>query len=160
VHRWLQRMAEDALAGWDAKRIGALQEQIARELAALGVASSEIGPARERVVRALANALEDARGRWLLGPRGAAASELRLRTAQEGRLRTLIIDRTFMEDGVRWIVDYKTSSHEGAGLEAFLDEERSRYAPQLARYAAALGSARLGLYFPMLRGWREWGSEA
>jgi len=158
VHRWLQRMADDALAGWDAKRIGAMEAQVARELAARGVASGEIGPARERVIQALGNALEDVRGRWLLGARDRAASELRLRTAQEGRLRTLVIDRTFMEEGVRWIVDYKTSSHEGTGLEAFLDEERARYAPQLARYAAALGSARLGLYFPMLRGWREWGS--
>ena len=159
VHRWLQRMAEDGLRGWDATRIGALEAQFAGELAARGVAPREIGAARDRVTRALANALEDARGRWLLGPRDRAVSELRLRAAKDGALRTLIIDRTFFEDGVRWIVDYKTSSHEGAGLEAFLDEERTRYAPQLARYAEALGSARLGLYFPMLRGWREWASE-
>jgi ATP-dependent exoDNAse (exonuclease V) beta subunit len=137
-----------------------LEAQFAGELAARGVAPREIGAARDRVTRALANALEDERGCWLLGPRDRAMSELRLRAAQDGSLRTLVIDRTFFEDGVRWIVDYKTSSHEGAGLEAFLDEERARYAPQLARYAQALGSARLGLYFPMLRAWREWGPEA
>ena len=39
---------------------------------------------------------------------------------------------------MRWIVDYKTSSHEGAGLEEFLDRERERYAPQLERYAALM----------------------
>jgi hypothetical protein len=65
---------------------------------------------------------------------------------------------------VRWIVDYKTSSHEGAGLDAFLDNERERYRPQLERYASlvrALGPEpiRLGLYFPVLSGWREWGAE-
>ena len=81
---------------------------------------------------------------------------MRLRIAQDGRLRTLVIDRTFLAHGRRWIVDYKTSSHEGAGVDAFLERERERYGPQLARYVAALGSARLGLYFPMLRGWREW----
>ena len=62
---------------------------------------------------------------------------------------------------MRWIVDYKTSSHEGAGLEDFLDQQRERYAPQLERYAAlmqALGDepVRVGLYFPLLSAWREW----
>ncbi len=159
VHRWMQRMADDGLRGWDAKRVAGLQPQIANELAARGVASREIDAAAARVTQALANATGDERGRWLLGPRERAASELRLRTARDGRLRTLVIDRTFFADGVRWIVDYKTSSHEGAGLEAFLEQERLRYAPQLARYAEALGGARLGLYFPMLRGWREWDGE-
>jgi hypothetical protein len=53
-------------------------------------------------------------------------------------------------------VDYKTSGHEGANVDAFLDRERERYAAQLGRYARALGGAdRLGLYFPLLGGWRE-----
>ncbi|MBS0336532.1 MAG: UvrD-helicase domain-containing protein [Proteobacteria bacterium] len=156
VHRWLQRIAEDGLRGWDALRVESLGAQFANELAACGVAPREIGAARDKVAAALAGAVRDERGRWLLGPRDQAASELRLRTSRDGRLRTLVIDRTFVEDGRRWIVDYKTSGHEGAGLEAFLERERERYAPQLARYAEALGGARLGLYFPMLRGWREW----
>ncbi len=46
--------------------------------------------------------------------------------------RNLVIDRTFTDsDGKRWIVDYKTSSHEGTGLDAFLDRERARYAAEL-----------------------------
>jgi hypothetical protein len=75
---------------------------------------------------------------------------------------SIVVDRTFVDDaGVRWIVDYKTSAHEGAGLDAFLDNERERYRPQLERYArllSALGPQpiRLGLYFPLLSAWREW----
>jgi hypothetical protein len=58
-------------------------------------------------------------------------------------------------------VDYKTSSHEGAGLETFLDSEQARYRPQLERYAELarrLGSepVRMGLYFPLLSAWRSW----
>jgi hypothetical protein len=58
-------------------------------------------------------------------------------------------------------VDYKTSSHEGAGLEAFLDREQERYRAQLERYAALMRRlgpepVRLGLYFPLLAGWRDW----
>ena len=156
VHRWLQRMAEDELRGWTVERINVMRAQLARDLHRRGVSAAESAAAAERAITAMRNMLEDERGRWLLGPRDQAMSELRLRTAKDGRMRTLIIDRTFFENGTRWIVDYKTSSHEGAGVEAFLDRERERYAPQLARYVEALGSARLGLYFPMLRGWREW----
>ncbi|MEO8204487.1 MAG: PD-(D/E)XK nuclease family protein, partial [Betaproteobacteria bacterium] len=156
VHRWLQRIADDALHDWTAARVTGLHAELARDLHRRGVPAAECAAAAARAAGALANILEDERGRWLLGPREHAASELRLRSAKAGRLRTLVIDRTFVDAGVRWIVDYKTSSHEGAGVEAFLESERTRYAPQLARYRDALGAARLGLYFPMLRGWREW----
>jgi ATP-dependent helicase/nuclease subunit A len=156
VHRWLQRMAEDLLQGWTSQRVGELRPQIARDLHRRGVPAAESEAAAARAITAMANILDDERGRWLLGPREGAVSELRIRTSTEGRLRTLVVDRTFVENGTRWVVDYKTSSHEGAGVEAFLERERERYAPQLARYAKALGKARLGLYFPMLRGWKEW----
>jgi hypothetical protein len=72
------------------------------------------------------------------------------------------MDRTFIDaDGVRWIVDYKTSAHEGGGVEAFLDREQERYRDQLERYARLMAlredrPIRLGLYFPLLAGWREW----
>jgi hypothetical protein len=52
-------------------------------------------------------------------------------------------------------VDYKTSRHEGADLEAFLDRERDRYAPQLTAYGNLRKGSRQGLFFPLLRGWRE-----
>ena len=61
-------------------------------------------------------------------------------------------------DGRSWVVDYKTSSHQGADLEGFLAAEQSRYSEQLERYATVgvKGPAMLGLYFPVLAGWREW----
>ena len=76
-----------------------------------------------------------------------------------------LVDRTFIdEDGVRWIIDFKTSSHEGGGLEAFLEEQQRRYCDQLERYARLFAPqgrpVRLGLYFPLLDGWREWAPQA
>jgi ATP-dependent helicase/nuclease subunit A len=80
---------------------------------------------------------------------------MRVRTNQ-GR-RTLVIDRLFRESGgVRWVVDYKTSRHDGSNVEHFLDEEVKRYAAQLDAYASALGGAARGLYFPVHAGWRTW----
>jgi len=156
VHRWLQRIAETELKGWDAARVESLRAHFERDLARRGV--QDAAPAAERVAAALKNTLADQRGRWLLGPQRDARSEHRITAVIGGEYVNLAIDRTFEDSGGRrWIVDYKTSSHEGADVEGFLDRERVRYEAQLARYAAALGvRARLGLYFPLLAGWREW----
>jgi ATP-dependent exoDNAse (exonuclease V) beta subunit len=158
VHRWLQRMAEDALAGWDAVRVGTLAPQIERALAAGGLNGKELAAARGRVSRALLNVVQDERGRWVLGWHPDHRSELRLSALQGGRVRKLVLDRTFVtHDGTRWIVDYKVGAHEGADVEAFLDSEQVRYRSQLEAYGAALDPrARLGLYFPLVPGWREW----
>ena len=160
VHRWMQRIAEDALEGWDSERIEALRAAFTDELAALGVDDAHCEAAVERVAAALVKTLGDARGRWLLGAQQQGRNEYRLGTFSQGERRDWVIDRTFIdEQGCRWIVDYKTSSHEGSDVEAFLDREKTRYAAQLERYAQMLGGdapVRLGLYFPLLNGWREW----
>jgi ATP-dependent exoDNAse (exonuclease V) beta subunit len=162
VHRWLQRIADDALAGWTPARVEALRPRLARELERRGVSPAECEDAATRVVRSLAQTLQDERGRWLLGPRADARSEYRVRRGVGNVLHSYVMDRVFRDDdGARWIADYKTSSHEGGEVGAFLDRERVRYAAQLERYAAALGEprAKLGLYFPLLAGWREWESK-
>jgi hypothetical protein len=159
VHRWLQRLADDALAGWTPARVESMRPRLARELERRGVRPAECNDAAARVVRALTQTLNDERGRWLLGPRADARSEYRVRRVVGAVLHSYVMDRVFRdEQGARWIADYKTSSHEGGDVDAFLDRERVRYEAQLARYAAALGEprTRLGLYFPLLAGWREW----
>src|SRR5205814_4948603 len=67
VHRWLQRMAQDELKGWDPKRIQSLRPRFARELARRGLPSPEASRSAELVATALANAAMAERGRWLLG---------------------------------------------------------------------------------------------
>jgi len=155
VHRWLQRIAEDALQGWDAKRVAALRKRFARELHRRGVAPAELERSAELVAAALGNTLADARGRWILGPNAEARSEYQLRVRTPEGLRSYVMDRVFRDrDGRLWVVDFKTSRHEGAAVEAFLDRERERYAAQIDAYAAALGGASRGLYFPLHSGWR------
>jgi ATP-dependent exoDNAse (exonuclease V) beta subunit len=79
----------------------------------------------------------------------------------DGTIVSVRMDRTFVDDlGVRWIIDYKTSSHEGSGLEAFLDNERERYRGQMELYRRILSGVeqrpvRAALCFPLLDGWRE-----
>ncbi|HVN99833.1 MAG TPA: UvrD-helicase domain-containing protein [Steroidobacteraceae bacterium] len=159
VHAELQRLSQLAPLP-AAPDVGAGDYQA--WLAELGVEAAEREAAARDVVDALAATLRDPRGRWLLGSTHAAAhSELRLSGIHEGRVVNVIVDRLLVEaDGARWIVDYKTSRHEGGELEAFLLQEEERHRPQLQRYAVlaralAPGPVRAALYFPLLGAFRE-----
>ncbi|SCX98434.1 exodeoxyribonuclease V subunit beta [Nitrosospira sp. Nsp13] len=167
VHRWLRRIAEDGMENWSMARIQVLRDTFKRQLVACGMDrhGSDIDTAAGRVITALAQTVGDKRGQWLLGPQRDVYNELRMTAIMEGEQRDLVIDRTFRDaEGQRWVVDYKTSSHEGADMEGFLDREQDRYRLQLDRYAALMRMiddepVKRGLYFPLLRGWREWGGE-
>ena len=157
VHAYLQRIAREGLDRWDAAAITRSHRAFANALRNLGVPEDELPGAVARVARSLLTTLADDRGRWILSPHTEAATELALSTP-EGDFR---IDRTFLDSGVRWIVDFKVSDHTGGSLDAFLDNERERHREQLERYARILGAIdackpKLGLYFPLLGGWREW----
>jgi len=164
VHRWLQRIAEDGVEKWGKHRIESLHNIFKQNLIVCGMSGNndEIESAAIRIKSALIHTVHDKRGRWLLGPQKNAQNELHMTTVIDGDPVGLIIDRTFIGmDGLRWIIDYKTSSHVGTDVEFFLDRERERYRIQLNRYAVMMRGVdtrpiKLGLYFPLLKGWREW----
>jgi ATP-dependent exoDNAse (exonuclease V) beta subunit len=119
---------------------------------------------------ALENVLRDPNGLWLLAPHAGAANEFALtawaQDAQDSEASSIRVDRIFHagsephaeDENTLWIIDYKTSTHSAAGVEAFLASQRAAYAPQLETYARVLAAARhlsldevrLGLYFPAL----------
>ena len=108
-----------------------------------------------RVEQAVSLTVTDERGRWLLESEGDA--ELALSGVYEGEVESIVIDRLLVDDdGAHWVVDYKTSTHEGGNLEGFLDAEVRRYRPQLQKYAAIYEAysgvtPRCALYFPLLQ---------
>ncbi len=113
-------------------------------------------------MRALRNALGGERGRWVLETRPVAGCEVELSGCLAGRVVHAIIDRTFVEGGIRWIVDYKTSEpRAGDDLADFLAAESERYRPQLETYAELCRrlepgrEVRSALYFPLCDGWVE-----
>lgn len=164
VHCWLQRMAEDELKGWSEERIKRLQNAFKHGLVLNGMSGHDktMDYAIERVTNALILTINDPCGQWLLGPQKNAQNELRMSANIDRKIINVAIDRTFLAaKDVRWVVDYKTSHHEGGGVEDFLDREQARYRTQLDQYAAIMQlknkqSVKLGLYFPLLGGWREW----
>ncbi len=164
VHRWLQQIAEDEMHGWHTARIQMMRDQFRQNLFASGMSgdSKAIGDAVERIILALTNAISDKRGQWILGTQQFAQNELKITDIFDNVPMSWVIDRTFCDfNGIRWIIDYKTSSHEGSDIEGFLDREQIRYQYQLNRYAKLVQqmdsrSIKLGIYFPLICGWREW----
>jgi ATP-dependent helicase/nuclease subunit A len=159
VHRWLQYAVQsgDGAVALAAEDRGATTEHWLREL---GVASGEtLARILERVEGALQGVIKDEKGRWLLD--GAGHAELALSGVVDGAIESGILDRVRVDDeGTHWIVDYKTSTHEGGNLDGFLAAEADRYRDQLARYSALYrgyrdADVRCALYFPLLQAFVE-----
>lgn len=170
VHRMLRQIAQQGIPAWNQVSPEMQRRRYHAMLLRLGVIASELEDAVQRVVTALQSTLNDERGRWILDKQHHDAHcEYALSGLIQGKLTNIIIDRTFVDmpgapdiQGVRWVIDYKTGGHDGGDINAFLDNEQNRYRGQLERYAALMRQwdkthpIRLGLYFPLIGGWREW----
>ncbi len=162
VHRYLEHIGREGLEAWDEARIRSLQGPLQQGLQGLGVREDALEDASDRVTLALSRTLQDPRGRWLLADHAQARCEWALSGHLQGRVWHQVIDRSFVDqEGTRWIIDYKSGHHAGADVDAFLDQEQARYREQLERYASLVSRLgpepiMLGLYFPLLQGWRSW----
>jgi len=163
VHAALQCVAETGIENWDAENTGRVMAQMCRMLISDGLSGDMLEAASIRCADGLQSVLNSHKGRWMLSNKHQDAhSEWALSTEYGNRLSHNIIDRSFIdEQGIRWIIDYKTASHEGGDLDRFLTDEEARHAPQLQRYAKILNALepnreiRTALYFPMLDAWKE-----
>jgi ATP-dependent exoDNAse (exonuclease V) beta subunit len=166
VHSAIQCIAEEGTEKWTSDYISNEEKSFATALKQLGVPEDERADAVQRVIQALINMINDERGQWILSKEhDNQQNEYAISGIVDNKLTNAILDRTFIDkEGVRWIIDYKTSRHEGANLEVFLDHEQERYQEQLEKYASLMKQSdekniKLGLYFPLLQGWREWHSQ-
>jgi len=155
-HRCMQQIAREGADAWNEARLDQLEPWLETLLAAEGLPAARRLAAAMRVREALANTLADSRGRWILAAHAEARSEWALTVLAGGRPQRLVLDRSFVDaEGQRWVVDFKTSVHEGGELQRFLDQELQRYRAQLEGYRAALlawerREPRVALYFPLL----------
>jgi ATP-dependent exoDNAse (exonuclease V) beta subunit len=154
THRWLQLMtATGDLSHAESSATQTLQT--ARWARELGAAESDIDVLCTRVTEALQATIQDEKGRWLVAGEGDA--ELPLTGLWNGKVTSIVIDRVRVDsDGTHWIVDYKTSAHEGGDLPGFLSQEMQRHRGQLQKYAgiysaATAATVRAALYFPLLQ---------
>ena len=164
VHRLLEAIIHFGIQYWAVISSDTGKANIRSELMSLGVGKADLENAVTTVLQAIEKTIQERRGIWILDNQHKdSRCEYALESIDENNnFVTSVIDRTFVDDeGTRWIIDYKTSAHSGGGKEEFLDREMERYQSQLNRYARAMRQVedrpiKLGLYFPLLNGWREW----
>lgn len=130
VHLTLERIASDGLDAWTPERVAGLRTAMEVWLAQQGCGDRDAARGAERAGAMLLTALASDEGRWVLKARAGAASELALVKGDAEGMPTNIVDRTFVEDGMRWIIDYKTARPDGD-----LAVHAEQYRPQLTRYA-------------------------
>ncbi len=165
VHTWLERIAGDGVAAWDRARLETLPGQLRVWMAGEGIPQERQPACVERVLTALGNTLASSRGHWILAPHQEAACEVALTGMLDGMLVHAIIDRTFVDaEGVRWVIDYKTSAPaDGESVAMFVERERAQYFAQLIDYRRLLvlqdpqRAVRAALYFPLVDIWSEIG---
>ncbi|MFY9328663.1 MAG: UvrD-helicase domain-containing protein [Georgfuchsia sp.] len=140
AHRTLELIAQDGLDQWSVERVKASQPAFRRWLQGRGHAVSALDDAATQVQEAVSNAISSEAGRWVLAKRDSEGNELALTSSRNGKALSSIIDRTFVENGERWIIDYKTASVEPNVTDAELKAKAEIYRPQLARYMALFAS--------------------
>ena len=129
-----------------------------------GLASSACAQAQTQIIACLHSIIADTRGQWIFNPQHSqVASELRICKQTSSGVETYIIDRTFIANGVRWIIDFKTTAAASSDINhKFLENQRELYSEQLANYATLFvhegRPIMVGLYFPANPGqrWLAW----
>jgi len=161
THNWLEQIA-DQVDLWPPERINQQLAKFSVQLKQLGVGKNDLHRAVAMVNENLQQTLADEMGQYILSKHQQSACELAFERREDSGVKNYIIDRSFVDaKGIRWIVDYKTSTHEGAGLEQFLTQQKNYYQEQLENYASlftALESrpVKLVLYFTAYQKCLEW----
>ena len=122
--------------------------------AALGLDVTQTNKMLQNLEAMLTTMLADNTGRWILDfTHQDSAAELAIDYLDSlGSIKQAIIDRSFVDQGCRWIIDYKSSApQQGESLDAFLRAEADRDRPQLQKYARLFDQpTRTMLYFPAI----------
>jgi ATP-dependent exoDNAse (exonuclease V) beta subunit len=152
AHLYLEMMARDGIELWPVHRVRELQPAMTAWLVQQGHVSAAAQQGAVQLTEALAATLESESGRWVLRSRPNASAELALSSSDaDGSIATHVVDRTFVEDGVRWVIDYKSAHLGDAISEDALERQAEFYRPQLERYAGLFAEeglpVRKGVFF-------------
>ena len=171
-HRTARQIVLEGLNQWDDARIERQKTLWRSELMPLGTrytaSNQDTETTTEAVItkleRAVVQLLNHPEGRWLLEPHPQHACEWALGYIDpRGQIRSAILDRSFIADGVRWIIDYKLAEPAAdESLEAFLQHQQHTYSEQLLGYQSLLENhepdansetgkpLKTALYFPLI----------
>lgn len=109
----------------------------------------------------ITNTINDPKGQWILTAHQDAQSEFDVQLIDDKQVKHYVIDRTFIHNNIRWIIDYKTVASNNENQMVLLKEN---YLSQLESYARIFAKhtivIKLGIYCPTNAGWIEWQYDA
>lgn len=135
AHLYLELISNTGVTNWSSQRLHDCKSAMQCWLEQQGHAYDSCLQAAEDVLAWLMTTLNSADGQWVLKDRTSAASELAIEMAEQDQVAKKVIDRTFIEDGTRWIIDYKSIALAPTLSNDALRQMVEVYRPQLDSYA-------------------------
>jgi len=136
THLYLQWIAEQTLENWSLNRVKSLLPAMIRWFNQLGYNHTQSQQAALHVTELLETTLNSEQGRWVLTSRASGANELAIEHLESLAVNKNVVDRTFIEGGKRWIIDYKTTKIAKDQTQGELMLIAKQYQAQLDSYAA------------------------
>lgn len=138
AHLYMQLISNSGLAHWPASRLERCKPAMIGWLLQQDHAQPLCVTTADDIISMLRTTLTSEDGQWVLKPRENAANELAIETLEtlnQQAIQKKIIDRTFIEDGTRWIIDYKSIPLEKGVAASALQAIADQYHEQLEGYA-------------------------
>lgn len=124
-----------------------------------GLTPAQIESAIARLETAMSNLSSSSTAKWIFQTRELSAAEQSyVLRSKSGQLRHLIVDRTFVDSGKRWVIDYKTTEPDSTeDPEIFISQQLEVYRAQLETYEQIFSDFPVtkAIYFPLLDELRE-----
>ena len=135
IHACLEQAAQ-AMPPWDEAKTASLMPALVRWLSSRGWSAEQSLAGAKRARYCLVQTLLASEGQWVLAQHVDGAAELVLSQVGAGGTAIIrVVDRCFIADGVRWVIDYKSADLGMAPAEHEFQSHAQRYCEQLAGYA-------------------------
>jgi len=160
IHQIFQHIDINGWSQWQPQQVTQRDKALwQNRLMENGIPRSAIDIAMAQITVAVQNAKKDPNAHWIFSDQHR---DIRTEWPVTGlighRVMHQVIDRSFIDaDGVRWIIDFKSSRHDQSGdLEQFIQQEKSRYLPAMERYRSVVTAlenlpTQIALYYPVLK---------
>jgi len=135
IHRLLNTLCISDLSTWHMERVNKTQAHWQAQLAQMGLSTQQANNIIVQAIECIETLRKNDTAQWIFdASHRHSACELSLWWQGEEK----IIDRTFIDKDVRWIIDYKTSTPANTALPVFLHQEKETYQEQMQGYEAIL----------------------